>query len=250
MRILVFALAAVTCFGGAVVVRDACGEDASAVATIQQSDSIRVEHGVVGESTPCYAVSIARGGETIRGYISDATLPAVVEFERRRATESRIPIPEPPPPPPSAAKDAVKPAEPKPAGPPFEPWSGVDIKGKRFQVASGDSKVTLVTFWAAESAAGRKAAENVMKTQGAFLGKGVRAYGFVQAIPRARLSFWLDDMGLNYPLAMDSQGLASRYGANPSRGTTLVIDASNHIVASTSDPKEIRAAVLKLLSSE
>ena len=57
-------------------------------------------------------------------------------------------------------------------------------------------------------------------------------------------------MGLDYPQALDRQRTASKHNADPSKGTTLVIDGSNHIVATTSDPAEIRAAVAKLLSRQ
>ena len=58
----------------------------------------------MGESAPCYAVSLEKHGTTVRGYVSDTTLPAVVEFERKRALESRVAIPEPPPVPPDGEK--------------------------------------------------------------------------------------------------------------------------------------------------
>jgi hypothetical protein len=49
---------------------------------------------------------------------------------------------------------------------------------------------------------------------------------------------------------LDERRLASKYKADSNKGTTLVIDASNTIVAMSSNPAEIRAAVAKLLSSE
>jgi hypothetical protein len=44
--------------------------------------------------------------------------------------------------------------------------------------------------------------------------------------------------------------LAAKYNADPAKGTTLVVDASNNVVAISSNPAEIRAAVVRLLSSE
>ena len=185
-------------------------------------------------------------GAEVRGYILGNTLRAIVEFERHRAAESRVPIPEPPPPPPGTPA-AKKPGEPRPTGPPFEPWSGTDIKGRQMQINGDTSKVTLITFWSPKSGAGRRSAENLVKTGDEFRSKGVRAVGMVPSMSAAQLGSYLDDMGLDYPLAFD-RGLAAKYGADSSKGTTLVIDSSNHIIASSSDPKEIRATVVKLLS--
>jgi hypothetical protein len=250
MRNLIFALASVTAVAATVPVRDACGEDASVIANIQPSDALRVEHGVVGESVPCYAVTLSQAGKTVRGYVSDTTLPAIVEFERKRALESRVVIPEPPPEPPADEKDTKKPKEPKPTGPPFETWAGADIKGRRLQIGGGAAKVTLVTFWSAPSASAQRAAKNIMTTEAEFRAKGVKVFGVAEAPNLSKLGYYMDDMGLDYPVVLDRQGLASKYGADASRGTTLVIDSANHIVAATADPKEIRAMVTKLLSSE
>lgn len=245
MRILISSIALVTSALASVPVRDGCTEDSSIVANIQESDAIQVHHGVVGEAMPCYAVSVTQGGNEIRGYILSSTLPAIQEFERRLVLEERIPAPAPPPP----APGEKKPVALAPTGPPFEPWTGVDIKGKRMQIASGDAKITLVTFWSAQSSAGRRAAENLDKNYSNLRAKGLRMYGLVEPISPGRLDYYLDDMGLDYPLAQDRQRLAAKYNADPYKGTTLVIDASNHIVASSSNPAEIRAAVTKLLSS-
>ncbi len=246
MRILLFSLFSASCALATVQVRDGCGEDAALVATLQDSDTIRVEHGVLGEAAPCYAVTVEHGESTLRGYISDATLPSVVEFERRRALESRVPVPEPPPPPPGVKK----PAAPRPTGPPFAPWSGADIKGRRFRIGDGTAKVTLVTFWSVTSAKGRQAAQELAKAGDEFRAKGLQAYGLVQPIDPGRLGMYLDDMGLDCPVAYDREGLAARYGGDPNKGTTLVIDSGNHIVASSTNPAEIRAMVAKLVSSE
>lgn len=246
MRILLFCLVSASCALATVPVRDGCGDDAAVIATIQQSDLIQVQHGVVGESVTCYAVSLERGGSTLRGYISDGTLPAVVEFERKRALESRVPAPEPPPAPPGAKKLAA----PRPTGPPFAPWSGADINGKRLRIGDGTATITLVTFWSVTSAKGRRAAQDTASTGDEFRAKGLRAFGLVQPVDPGRLGQYMEDMGLNCPVLYDRDGLAAKYGADPNKGTTLVIDSSNHIVASSSNPVEIRAMVAKLVSSE
>jgi hypothetical protein len=237
-----------SCAFASVPVYDACSEDAAVVATVQENDPIDVRHGVSGEAKACYAVSVRQGGATISGYVLDSALPAIKEFERRLALESRVPLP------PVAESAPVATGQKKPpvplTGPPFEAWSGVDIKGKRLQIDGSTAKVTLVTFWSAPSAAARRSASSLEITEEQFRAQGVKAFGLVQYMTVGRLGYYLDDMGLNYPIAFDRQGLAAKYNADPSRGTTLVIDASNHIIASSSDPKEIRATVAKLLSSQ
>jgi hypothetical protein len=236
--LLIFVAAAVA----SVPIRDGCTEDSSIVANVEESDPIQVRHGIIGETLPCYAVSVTQSENEIRGYILGATLPAIQEFERRQALESRLSAT------PAPVSEKKNPAASASMGPPFEPWAGTDIKGKQMRIGGGDAKVTLIAFWSSESVAGRRAAEILMKTESEFRAKGVQAYGLVDAPSLVRLNYRMDDMGLDYPQALDRQGLAARYNANPNQGTTLVIDASNHIVVASSNPAEIRAAVAKLLN--
>jgi AhpC/TSA family len=246
MRIWALILVSASLALATVPVRDGCTEDSSVIVTIKDSDPISVKHGVVGEASACYAVSVTQAGAEVTGYVLGDSLPAVVEFERKRAAESRVPVPEPPPPPPgdpAAKKTAVD----RPTGPPFEPWSGTDVKGKKLQIGGANAKVTLVVFWAPQSASGRRYAEMLSKTGNEFQPKGVKSFGVVPVLPKDRLDFLLDDLNVSYPLAFD-KGMSAKYGVDIAKGTTLVIDSSNHIIASSSDPKEIRATVVKLLS--
>ncbi len=202
---------------------------------------------MVGEAVPCYAVSVIQSGNQVQGFVLGDTLPAIQEFERRRALESRVPVEVPLP---SASAKAESEAKPHPTGPPFEPWSGSAINGRRVQIAPGSAKATLVTFWSVESAAARRYAETLSKTGASLIGKGVRSIGFLETPSLVRAKYYLDDMSLDYPQAIDSAHLAAKYGANAGRGTTLVLDESNHIIATSSDPAVIRAAVMSLLSSK
>jgi hypothetical protein len=247
MRIVILSVVVAAGALASVPVRDACGEDATIVANVQENDPIQVRHGMVGETTPCYAVSVTQAGKEVQGFILGSSLAAVQEFERTRALESRVILPAPPPAEPSAAPEKkVLPPMP-PIGPPFESWSGVDVKGKRMQITPGSAKVTLVTFWAGGSRSAERLAKNVTKTEGEFREKGLKAYGLMEAPNLSKANYYLDDMGLDYPQALD-HGLARKYSADPIKGTTLVIDASNNVVAISSNPTEIRAAVARLLS--
>ena len=216
------------------------------VANVSDDAALQIRHGVMGEAVPCYAVSVVLGGTELRGFIQGSTLPIIQEFERKRALESRIPMPAPPPAPvPSEKKAAVRPVL---SGPPFESWSGVDTRGKRMQISPGNTKVTLVTFWSAQSGAARRFVTGLNPTEGEFRGKGLKMYGVVEASDPGRANYYLDDMGLDYPQALDHQRLAAKYNADPAKGTTLVIDASNHIILASSNPAEIHAAVATLLA--
>jgi hypothetical protein len=250
MRTLILPVVFIAGAWASVPVRDACDEDATVVASVQESDGIQIHHGVVGETIPCYAVSVMQGGSEVRGFILGTSLPVIQEFERRRSLESRVAIPAPPPPAPPAPGEKPAPAPLTPVGPPFEPWSGVDIRGKRLQIPQGSPKVTLVTFWSVESGAARRNVENLKKTESEFRTRGLSSFGFMEAGSALRANYFLDDMGLDVPQALDRQKLAAKYNADPRKGTTLVLDSSNNVVAISSNPAEIRDAVSRLLSSK
>jgi hypothetical protein len=244
MRLLILPVVFIACAFASTPVRDACSEDGSVLANIQAGDPIQVRHAVVGEAIPCYSVMVTQAGQEVQGYVLGSALPEIQEFERKRALESRVAVPAPEP-----APGLKKPPLPS-IGPPFAVWNGVDIKGRRLQIAPSDSKVTLVTFWSAQSGAARRLAENLMKTESEFRPKGLRSFGVIEAPSAGRANYYLEDMGLDYPQIIDRQGLAAKYNADPIKGTTLVVDASNNVVAISSNPTEIRAAVARLLSSE
>lgn len=249
MRILISFAVLISGASASVPVRDGCTEDSTVLANVQDDEPIQVKHGMVGEALPCYAVSVTQAGNEIRGYILGSSLPAIEEFERRRALESRVPVPvEPPSEAPAATEKKIAP--PPPTGPSFETWSGIALNGRRIRIAPGDAKVTLVTFWLAPSGMARRSVELMMKVSSEFKAKGLQSFGMVEAVNSGRAKYYLDDMGLDFPQVMDRDRLAAKYNADPIKGTTLVLDRSNHIIASSSNPAEIRAAVTKLLSSE
>lgn len=225
-------------------VRDSCTDDSTIVANVQPTDPIQIRHAVVGEANPCYSVLVTQAGKEVQGFVLGTTLPAVQEFERTRALESRVAVPIAP----EAEKEKKPPL--RPIGPPFQPWSGVDIRGKHLEIAGANSKVTLVTFWAIESGAARRFVENLKKTEAEFRPKGLRSFGLIEVGSMDRAKYYLEDMGLDSPQAYDRQGLAAKYNVDASKGITLVVDSSNNVVAITSNPVEIRAAVTRLLSSE
>jgi len=225
-----------------VPVRDACSEDGTILAAVQEGDPIQVRHAVTGERVPCYSVLVTQAGKEVQGFILGSVLPAIQEFERTRAVESRVAVPVSP-------EAAAKKTPLLPIGPPFETWTGVDIKGRRMQIVPGEWKATLVTFWSADSGTARRFVENLKKTESEFRPRGLRSFGLIEG-SMSRANYYLEDMGLDGPQTIDRQGLAAKYSADPRKGTTLVVDASNNVVAISSNPVEIRAAVARLLSSE
>jgi hypothetical protein len=116
------------------------------------------------------------------------------------------------------------------------------------EISPGAAKATLVVFWAGGSKPAERLAKNVMKTEAEFGRKTLKAFGFIEVPDLARAGYYLDDMGLDYPQALGRPNLATKYHANSTKGTILVVDASSRIVATSSDPQEIRAVVAKLLS--
>jgi hypothetical protein len=247
MRILILPILLAAGVWASIPVRDACSEDATIVASVQETDAIQIRHAVSGESVPCYAVSVMQSSGEVRGFLINSTLPIVQEFERRRALESRVPMPAPAEP----SLGEKRPAVPMtPVGSPFEPWSGTDFKGRRMQIDPPASKVTLVTFWAIESGVARRYVEKLMKIESEFRPRGLKSFGFMQVNSRERADYYLEDLGLDFPQAYDRQKLGSKYNVDTTKGTTLVVDASNQVVAISTNPVEIRAAVARLLSLE
>jgi hypothetical protein len=246
MRILILPFVFAACALASVPMRETCSEESEIVANVQPGDPIQIRHAVNGEAVPCYSVVVTQAGKEVQGFILGLALPAIQEFERTRALESRVFMPNPPE---SAAKEEKK-APPAPVGPPFEPWSGVDTNGRRMQIVPAKAKATLVVFWNAGSRPAERLVHDLMKTESEFGPKGLRAFGLVGAASTGRANYFLDDMGLDYPQALDRQRLAAKYNVDPAKGATLVVDAANNVVAISSNPAEIRAAVARLLSSE
>lgn len=253
MRILILSVIFGAGALASVPIRDGCSEDAAIVARVEDNDPIQVRHAVIGETVPCYAVSVHQEGRDVQGFALGSTLRAIQAFEQTRELDSRVVIPAPAPPAPAPSADKV---QQRPKGSPLQPslhasfqaWSGVDTRGKPVKIVPADAKVTLVTFWNCESRPAREFAQSLMKTESQFRAKGLRAFGFVEARSRERADYYLDDMGLDYTQTLDRQRLAGIYGADPQKGTTLVIDAANNIVAVSSNREAIRAAIESVLS--
>ena len=75
MRILILSVVFLASAAASVPIRDGCSEDSAVVADVQDSDPIQVRHGVLGETLPCYAVSVTQAGKELRGFILGSSLP-------------------------------------------------------------------------------------------------------------------------------------------------------------------------------
>jgi hypothetical protein len=227
-------------------VREGCSENDSVVASVQSSDPLIVHHGVSGEAQPCYAVSVPRVAGELRGYVLGTSLPAIQEFERRRALEARIPLTAPPP----VSKPKVDLGDLGPlAGRQFEPWSGIDWNGRPIEIRPGTAKVTLVTFWKPLSRAARNHVQEIEYVRQKFNQPDLKAIGFIEAASIASTKYYTEDMSVYFSQTLDHTGIASRFGVDSAKGTTLVLDESGKVFASSSDPKQIRTIVTTLLSS-
>jgi hypothetical protein len=80
--------------------------------------------------------------------------------------------------------------------------------------------------------------------------RGLKTVGLSVGANAAATNYAIEDMTFKIPLALDRSNLATEFGVDANKGTTLVLDASGKVVASSSDPKKILAIVSKLLSSE
>jgi hypothetical protein len=236
--------------GTALSVRDGCSEDAVILANVQTSDQIAIHHGVAGETLPCYAVSVVLSGAEVRGYVLGTSLPAVQEFERRRALESRISIPAPPPPAEKEASDkTISPEDAGPfAGRQFPDWSGVDWNGKHVTMHPGDAKITLVAFVNPRSKAARLQIVGISFIMSKFGNKALKSVGLIEGASLFDTKTYMEDLEVNFPLASDRSSLAKDFGAEPSKGTILVLDSSSKVVASSTDSKKIQSILTKLLA--
>jgi hypothetical protein len=233
-----------------VLVRDGCGEDAATVANVQPSEQIVVQHGVAGEALPCYAVSVTRSGTEVRGYVLGTSLPAVQEFERRLALESRIPLPAAPP---AGEKGAVdRTISPEDAGPfagrQFPDWTGVDWNGRPVAIRPSDAKFTLVGFMNPRSKAARLQIVGISFLMSRFASQGVKSVGLISGASLFDTKTLMEDLEVTFPLSSDRSALGKDFGADPSKGTILVLDGSRKIIASSTDTKKVQAILTKLLA--
>lgn len=97
-----------------------CEEGAQVLAKVAKDADVKVRSSV-SSGTPCFAVTATVDGKPVQGYVTDASVDAVVAFEKERVELLKAVLTAPPvisqpplaapPPPPSLAKPDVKPPE-------------------------------------------------------------------------------------------------------------------------------------------
>jgi hypothetical protein len=231
------------CQASTIPILDACHDSASTIATLEATDQVTVRHSVAGEAQPCYAISVVRSGTEFRGYLLGNSLPAIQEYEHRLASESRMFAA---PPPPKLPVDRTI-ADPGPlAGRQFPQWTGADSHGRPLAIP-GNSKLTLVVFWRPQSRTARLHAAGMNFLSAKF---GITAVGLTVGSSVAQTKGALEDMTLSLPWTPDRSSLASEFSVDASKGTTLVLDPTGKILASSSDQAKLQAILTKLLSLE
>ncbi len=252
---------------GPQVLRAGCSPGDDRLGTISSDDMVEVHGALAGGEETCYRVTLARAGQTITGYVLGGTLPAVTAFVKqqaayrdasfeaqdqleraRREALSRAQAAPAPANASSANASSLDKLDPEmPVN--FEEFGGRDIKGKPFSLSGLGGRVILVTFWSPRSAASKRQLLTVLPLYSQYKRAGLQAVGISMDPNPSHIAQALDDITLDWPQIPDRSGMAQRYGASAATGTTLVLDASHHIVAAGLTGPALERKVRELLSA-
>jgi len=228
-----------------------CDSAGPEIAQVRAADNLRIVSAIAGEGETCYEAVLKRDGNDTTGYLLGENSPAVQAFVRQRekaavdsfqAQDEWAHL---------MAKQAKTPAPavsgPKP-GEVFEDFSARDLTGKSISLSGLGGRVTLVTFWSPRSPGSVNQLASLLPLFNQYRRSGLRAVG-ISADPNASHSWeTLDDVTLGWPQIPDHAGLAAKYGADPKKGTTLVLDSSHHIVAAGLSGSDLEQKVRQLLA--
>jgi peroxiredoxin len=255
---------------GPQALRTGCSSSDEQLGMISLDDPVQVTQALAGGEETCYKVTLTRGGQAVTGYVLGDALPAVAAFlnqqakyrdaafiaqEQERARQEELARAQ------AAAQAAAKAkaaaqgataagAKLNPDLPAnFEEFSGRDTTGKPVSLSGLGGRVILVTFWSPRSASSKGQLMTLLPLYNRYKGAGLRAVGVGMDPNPARLANALDDVTLAWPQIPDRSGMAKRYGVNPATGTTLVLDASHHIIAAGLTPSELDKKVRELLAA-
>ncbi len=235
------------------LLRAGCSGDAEQIETVGAQDLVEVQQALAGEDLPCFRITLKRGERTWSGYVTGEELPAVAEYVRRQGQyrDSSFVAQQAQPAPTEAAAQPQEPraAQAGPALATFDDFTGKDSTGKPVSLSGLGGQLTLVTFWSPDSPKSKQQLLKVMPLYNVYKAAGLRAIG-ISADPNPKhIATALDDIRVGWPQMADGSGLAQRYGANAAAGTTLVLDASHHIVGSGLSQAELEKKVRQLLSA-
>jgi peroxiredoxin len=242
--------------------RAGCSPDDERIGIVNLDDTVEVIRALASGEEICYKVMITRGGQVLTGYVLGDALPAVAAFvnqqkkyrdesfeaqdELERARKESLSRAQPV----TAATNPRAAAEPNPDMPAdFEEFAGKDVTGKPFSLAGLGGRLILVTFWSPRSAPSKRQLLTLLPLYNQYKRAGLRAVGISMDPNPSHISAALDDITLGWPQIPDRSGLAKRYGVNPATGTTLVLDASHHILAAGLTPSALEKKVRELLAA-
>ncbi len=239
--------------------RSGCSADDEQLAALRGNDAVEVRQALAGEDETCYQVILMRDGKAVTGFVLGNSLPAVRAFvkrqaryrdlafaqEQQRAWQEALARQRAAATAKSAAATKLDPGMPAE----FEEFGGKDSKGKPFSLAGLGGRVILVTFWSPKSAGSKGQLLRVLPLYNQYKGDGLRAVGISMDPNPQHIGQALDDITLGWPQVADRSGMAKRYGASAATGTTLILDASHHILAAGLAPAELEKKVRELMGS-
>jgi hypothetical protein len=95
-----------------VAVYSDCDPSSTVVAQVPRDSALDIRYSIADAPPTCYYVAAAVNGETVRGFVLDRQMPAIVAFEQARVANEKEAFKAPLPLPPSETPVAPAPAEP------------------------------------------------------------------------------------------------------------------------------------------
>jgi len=228
-------------------------EPAEIVATIHQSDAVRVRYSLGGNAQTCYAVSATLNGKAVEGYLLGNTHRDATAFELE--ARSRIPsIPDPPKPDPAPAKDAKDPKDTKDAkdktlvaGVPqsFAGLSGTSPEGRRVSLASINSPTVVLYFWSANNQKSIREVDAMESVYNKYHAKGVGLVGVVSGSSAANVRKVLRDEEVLWPQILDTGAIASQYPVTR-EARYFILDRQRNAVAALKSVSEVQRELMKM----
>ncbi len=104
------------------------------------------------------------------------------------------------------------------------------IDGKEMTLSALEAKVTIIDFFATWCPPCRMEIPHFVDLYNQYSGQGCAIIGISVDTGAEPLAKFIQDYGITYPVAHDSQGIGDRYGPIRSIPTTFVLDQNKQIV--------------------